>query len=194
MLDIVNDDKLAAAAMKKGFDNVFVMGRDIALISSSNIAEIRKLVSREQKSGRIIAVLGNNDEINRAVLRLKIDFILSPEHARKKDFADYRNSGLNHVLCREAAEKNIAVAFSLSDILRLDGEEQAMRLGRMTQNVRLCLKFKTPMILATFASSESELRTPHELVSFGMSLGMPRADAEKALNQISKIEKSDKNN
>jgi RNase P/RNase MRP subunit p30 len=43
------------------------------------------------------------------------------------------------------------------------------------------------MILATFASSESELRTPKELVSFGISIGMTRADAEKALDHMGKI-------
>ena len=187
MFDIVKDEKLAEKAKKKGFEDVFVMDKDINLISSGNLAEIRKIIAKEIKSGRPIAVLGNNDEINRAVLRLNIDFILSPEYIRRKDFPDYRNSGLNQVLCKEAAEKNISIAFNFSDILALSGEERAIRLGKMTQNVKLCMKFKVPMILATFASSESELRTPHELISFGISLGMFQVDAKKALNHIRNI-------
>jgi len=191
MFDIVNDGKLAAAARKKGFEDVFVMNKDITLISSGNISEFRKLISREKKSGGIIAVLGNDDELNRSVLRMDIDFLLSPENIRRRDFPDYRNSGLNHVLCKEAAEKNIAIAFNFSDILNLQGEDKSLRLGRMMQNVKLCLKFKVPMILATFASAESELRSPDEIISFGISIGMSRIDAEKALNQISKIKQKE---
>jgi RNase P/RNase MRP subunit p30 len=81
----------------------------------------------------------------------------------------------------------IAVAFNFSDILNLDNESKALRMGRMMQNVKLCKKFHVSMILATFASKESELRTPRELISFGVSIGMTEADAKKAINQIGKI-------
>ena len=185
MFDIIKNKDLASAARKKGFD-VLVLDEDIAVVSANKDSELRKKIAIERKSGKIVAVLGSDDEINRLALRLGIDFLLSPEFARKKDFFDYRNSGLNQVLCKEAAENNIAVAFNFSDILKLDKEEKAMRLGRMMQNVRLCRKFHVSMILATFASSESDLRTPKELISFGISIGMTRADAEKAINQTGK--------
>jgi len=187
MFDIIKNRNLADKARKKGFEDAFVIDEDIAIITESDIKELRKKILNERKTGRIIAVLGNNDEINRFVLKLNIDFILSPEYIRKRDFPDYRNSGLNQVLCAEAARSNIAIAFNFSDILHLSGEEKAIRLGRMMQNARLCRKFNVPMILATFASSEDELRIPEELISFGLSLGMSRIDAEKALNQIRKI-------
>ena len=186
MFDIIKNKGLVSAAREKGFD-VLVLDEDIAVVSADRDSELRKKIAHERKSGKIIAVLGSDDEINRLALRLGIDFLLSPEIARRKDFFDYRNSGLNQVLCKEAAENNIAVAFNFSDILNLDNETKALRLGRMMQNVRLCRKFHVPMILATFASSESELRTPRELVSFGISIGMTRADAEKALNHMGKI-------
>ena len=192
MFDIVKSRELVKHARGKGFEDFFAVDGDIVIVNEYDAEKLRKEISNARKKGRIVAVLGNNDEINKIAINCMADILLSPEFTRRRDFPDYRNSGLNQVLCREAARNNTAIGFNFSDILHLEGKDRALRLGRMIQNVRLCRKFHVPMILATFAETENELRTSDELISFGVSIGMPRNDAEKALAEI-KILKSGKN-
>jgi len=192
MFDIVKRKELVRHAHEKGFEDFFIVNEDILLISESDTKKLRKEILDARKKGQIVVVLGNNDLVNRFAIESKVDILLSPEFARKKDFPDYRNSGLNQVLCREAAENNVAIGINLSDILHLEGIEKSLRLGRIMQNVRLCIKFHVPVILATFAEIEAELRNSDELISFGISLGMSRKEAEDALIEIKrKIKKRD---
>lgn len=185
MIDIIKNKDLVEEVVNKGFEKALLIGEDsendIILIRARERSELRNKIMNARKTGKAIAVLGDNDDVNRFAIESKINIFLSPEFTRKTDFPDYRNSGLNQVTCKKARENNTAIAFNFSDILNLEGEARASRLGRMMQNVKLCRKFKVKMILATFANEKSELRTPKELMDFGISIGMTADDARKAL-------------
>ena len=185
MIDIIRNKDIVKEAISKGFETAFLIKEDdgdIILIRARERAELRNKIMNAKKLGKAIAVLGDNDDVNRFAAESKINLFLSPEFIRRTDFPDYRNSGLNQVLCKKAKENNVAIAFNFSDILNLKGEVRALRLGRMMQNVKLCRKFKVTMVIATFANEESELRTPKELMDFGISIGMTAEDSRKALN------------
>lgn len=125
--------------------------------------------------------LAYGKENNRKLLEnKKLDILVSPEKTRKKDFIHHRNSGLNHVLCKLAKKNNIAIGISFNDILK--SKERDKLIGRIMQNIRLCRKYKVKMVLASFATNKFEMRDAHDLMSFGICLGMNPGEAKKALN------------
>ena len=96
---------------------------------------------------------------NRKILEnRKVDVLVSPEKIAKNDYLHYRNSGLNHVLCKLAKKNNIAIGLNFNDVLHSKGEERARLLGRMMQNVRLCRKYRIMMIFASFARNFYDMR------------------------------------
>jgi len=82
-----------------------------------------------------------------------------------------RRSGLNQVLCKLAAKNNVAIGFDFSYLLNSSGKERARILGRMSQNVRFCKKYKVKMVFSSFARNKYELRSENYLKIFSKILG-----------------------
>src|SRR3989338_6414513 len=117
----------------------------------------------------------------------KVDILTSTENIDKQDSLHYRNSGLNHVLCKIAYKNNIAIAFNFNDLLKAKGIERSILIGRMSQNVRLCRKYKLITVLASFATAKLELKNTYDLKSFGILLGMTPKEAKESLSNINTI-------
>lgn len=129
--------------------------------------------------------------IRKALEDKNIDIVLIQNSTKLRDKVASRESGLNQVLCKLAHTNKIAIAFSFSDVL--NSKEKSKILGRMMQNVRLCRKYKVKMVLASFATNKWEMRSPKDLFSFGIILGMTGKEANESLNfkkkekEISKV-------
>ena len=54
-------------------------------------------------------------------------------------------------------------------------------LGRMMQNVKICRKYKTKMIVFSFAENKKEMRDVKDLISFGRVIGMTPGEAKKSV-------------
>ena len=137
------------------------------LIDSSE-KEARKIIAslRDKKEGKIVALVGGDDAFNRrAVESLKIDYLVSPERGVKKDSLKQRDSGINHVVAKMAAEKGIVVVVDFAEVAGLKGKDKALRLGRVIQNVKICRKAGCEVKIWG-SGDEKALR------SFGISLGM----------------------
>lgn len=144
------------------------------MIIKGDIEEIRKQIAKAK--GKII-VRGGDDDFNRKVFEMRgVDVLLSPEYGHKNDQLKQRDSGLNHVLCKIAAKNNIAIGIDLKN-LKKKGIEKAKWLGRVMQNIKLCRKSKTRMILFNNKMDEKETR------SFLLSLGMSTQQAKETLAQ-----------
>lgn len=158
------------------------------IIKTDNLGEMMKKVSSFHSKKLPVIVLGSTDEINRkAVEDKRVAVLLSPENSRKKDFIHWKNSGLNDVLCRLAARNNVAIGISASSVASCTGKERALRLGRIMQNVKVCRKCKTKILLASFARNENELFSPYELKSFGAVLGMTPSQIDESLEVAGEI-------
>lgn len=163
-----------------GFSNYM----KIETISASSKQELEKRISRSKSN--LVIVRGG--ELNRNILEnKKVDILIDAEKISKPDSLHYRNSGLNHVLCKLAYKHDIAIAFNFNDVLRFKGVDRSVLLGRMSQNVRLCRKYKLRMVLASFASNKFELKNLHDLISFGIVIGMTPSEARDSLIAVSKI-------
>ncbi len=125
-------------------------------------------------------ILGENENsIRKAAENKEIDILLIQD-SKAKDKLSSRDSGLNQVICKLAHENKIAIGFSFSEILK--SKEKHKILGRIMQNIRLCRKYKVKMVLASFANNKWEMRSPKDLFSFGIVLGMTGKEANDALN------------
>mgnify|MGYP001578923586 CR=1 FL=1 len=88
---------------------------------------------------------------------------------------------MNQVLLQLAHKNDTAIGFALQPLLAVKGEQRAMLMGRMMQNVRLCRKYKVRMVLCSFAEDLFDLRSASDLQSFGRVLGMTPGEAKEAL-------------
>ena len=184
--DLILNPKLREKAEKFGF-KAFHLDKTL-IIRTDNRNELMKKISSFSAKKLPIVILGSNDEINRMALEDKrVDMLLNPEETRRKDFMKWRNSGLNNVLCKLASQNDIKIGISFSSLNKLSPESKASRLGKIMQNIRLCRKYKTKMILATFAESEDDLLSSYEMKSLGLTLGMTPSQTNESLENAGEI-------
>lgn len=156
---------------------------NISLIEFDTRGDLKRKLSRERG---LRVVVGSKR--NRITVETKnVDVLLSPEKGVKKDSLHYRNSGLNHVICKLAKKNNIAIGFNFNDILTSGGLKRAEILGRMMQNVKLCRKYKLRMVIGSFARNKWEMRARNDLISFGIVLGMHPKEAGNSLKTADEI-------
>lgn len=183
MFDIawLNSDKakIEKKAKELGFENVFFVDEagkaDYILIKAQTKEELNNKIAKAK--GRKIIVLGSNDEVNRTALENEnVSILLSPEHTRQHDYMTYRNSGLNHVLCKIAHDNNIAIAVDFNELKRLKGKEKALKIGRIMQNIRLCRKYKVKIMILSLAKSPREMASIFDLKVLARTLGISKLE------------------
>jgi RNase P/RNase MRP subunit p30 len=141
---------------------------------------IASIASKKEK--KIIAVLGGDDSFNRrAIETLKINYLVSPERGLKKDTLKQRDSGLNHVVAKEAKKKGIKIIINFSEILSLKGKEKAIRLGKIIQNIKICRKAGCNIKIASLAKDKILSTGEKERMAFATSLGMSSVQAKAAV-------------
>jgi len=120
------------------------------IINTSNINEARKQIQKLKKENpsQQIIVKAQDDEFNRKILEIKeVNILLSPEIHNRKDKLKQRDSGLNEFLCKLAKENNISIGINISDINSLHQKQKAIILSRIIQNIKLCKRTNTKIIL-----------------------------------------------
>lgn len=121
---------------------------------------------------------------DRKVFERNRDIVVYNLEEQKRDYIHFRNSGLNQVLCKLAKKNNIAIAFNFNLVLNNEGIVKSQIIGRMMQNIKLCRKYKVNMIIGSFASKIKEMRSAHDLMSFGISIGMHPKEAKESLKYL----------
>ncbi len=146
------------------------------IIEIENLNEARKKTEKISSEGKIVAVKGRNIEFNRKILEMKNVNMLILYHKEKSDKLKQRDSGLNHILCKIAKEKNITIAIDFSEILGTQGRERAEVLARLIQNLKLIKKYKN-----SFKIINKSGRDNYDLRAFLHSLGIPTNMAKMAV-------------
>ena len=143
------------------------------LIITENPSLIREVKKHIPKA--LIYVQGGNLRVVRFAIESKVDAVICPEFGRK-------DSGLDHVLARLATKNEVAIGFSLAPLLRTTSYEKANILKFMIKNWKLVNKYKAPRFLTSSAESKWEVRSPKDLMSLGIALGMEIPQAKSSLN------------
>lgn len=143
------------------------------------LVQHKKVISAKNKS-KFIFVKAIED--NRfAFEKSRPSLVFSLEEAQPRDFMHQRGSGLNHILCRLAKENKVKIGFSFNSILNCNAMTRAQLLGRMQQNIKLCRKYKCKTVIASFAKTPYEMRSPKDLMAFFIELGMHQKEAKDSL-------------
>ncbi len=175
-----NEQEFATMAKRLGYDTLILLsenhGKTNTQINTQNRAEINciPLTILEPnvflKKKWFTPVCVQSSESDRAVAERGCSMMWGFEFLQHKDFTHQRGSGLNHVLCEIAQQKNIVIAFSLQHAIT--AKNPGIILGRMAQNIRLCQKYKVPVMIGSFARTPQEMRSPKDLQALFMELGL----------------------
>ena len=148
------------------------------MINTSNLNQVRKQIQeiKKKKEKQEIIIQAQDDEFNRKILENKhVDIITNLESHNKKDYMKQRDSGLNEILCKLAKKNNIKIGIFLEPIKSLPKKQKAIILARIKQNIILCKRTKTQIIIL-----DKEKFQKQEIISFFISLGASTIQAKQA--------------
>ena len=156
-------------------------------IKSTNIDEIRKNVNKFRNKALCISVIGGDLKVNRAVLEnIKIDALSRP-YLKRYD------SGINHILAKEAAYNNVAIELCFKDILKTYLAPRAKVISNFRDIYTLYRKFDFPLILSSRAESIFDIKTTHDFVSVFKQTGLTDEEIDKSFKTAENILEFNKN-
>ena len=134
-------------------------------ILNANSNEIRKIINKYRDKSNYISCLGGDLKINRSVCEsYRIDVLSRPYYKR-------RDSGMNHVLAKEAARNNVAIELCFRDILNNYLRYRANVISSFKEILMFHRKFKFPLILTTDSKSLYDVRSTRDILTFFKSIG-----------------------
>ena len=129
-------------------------------IKSNNINEIRKITNKFRNKSSCISVVGGDLKVNRATLEnVKID-VLSRPYLKRYD------SGINHVLAKEAVNNNVAIELCFRDVLRSYLAHRSKIISNFKDIYTLYRKYGFPLILSSRAESVYDIKTTQDFTAF----------------------------
>ncbi|KYK35676.1 MAG: hypothetical protein AYK18_02825 [Theionarchaea archaeon DG-70] len=138
--------------------------------------ELKKLVGVRREYD-VLLVKGYDLDLNRKAVQTKeVDILTHPEFNRK-------DSGFNHVMARLASKNNVAIEINFREILTSSKNTRSYICHNIRENIRLCKKFKVPLIISSGAVSHWQLKDPKILMSMGCLLDLELNEAKKALSE-----------
>jgi RNase P/RNase MRP subunit p30 len=185
MIDFVlpssNADGFMAIAKRLSIEGLCIVEENPRKIMGAYSAQILKKRSARQGD---LSVMIAPDDARLAIEKVRPDIIFCAENMPKSDFIHQRNSGLNHIVCTLARDYDIAIGFAFTSCL---GKYGARAMGRMSANIRMCRKYKVPMVIASLATDPMLMRTPEDLKSLFITIGMHPSEAKQAFETASRI-------
>ncbi|WP_297065736.1 Ribonuclease P protein component 3 [Thermococcus sp.] len=148
-------------------------GKVALLLITKKPSLIREVRGRNLRA--LIYVQGGDMRINRTAIEARVDALISPWLGRK----DY---GFDHTLAGMASRRGVAIGFSLAPLLRANPYERALTLRFMMKVWELTKKYRVPRFLTSSAENKWEVRSPRDLMSLGINIGMEIPEARASLN------------
>jgi ribonuclease P/MRP protein subunit RPP1 len=142
------------------------------LIETSKAADVRKEAVRNRKDYEIIAVRGLDESVNRAASETPEVDVLLPALGTGVDFKTAKFAGKN----------GVSVAFELTPLIHLSGEERGKAFSGMAENAKVVKRFGAPFVLCSGAMTEWDLRAPSELMAFGKAMGFEQHRIKESLS------------
>ena len=134
-------------------------------ILNANSNEIRKILNGYRNKSDYISCLGGDLKVNRSVCENRRIDVLSRPYYKRKD------SGMNHVLAKEAQRNNVAIELCFRDILNNRLKYRARVISSFKEIMMFHRKFKFPLILTTDSKSIYHIRSTRDIAAFFRSIG-----------------------
>jgi RNase P/RNase MRP subunit p30 len=165
-------------------------GYNCSLAIYSGIICPHKDVQKSRNKADFV-IVNDTENIRETVEKDRPDVLFGMESQKKRDYMHQRNSGINQVVCDIANSKNVAFGFSFKQIL--EARNKHILLGRIMQNLRLCKKYNSKIIFASFAEKPYQMRSGRDLAAFLSVTGINGKDAKISLAELgSVIERNNK--
>ena len=147
-------------------------------IYARNKEDLRNNIQKFREKEDVLIVNGGNLKINRAACEdPRIDILAHPYKKR-------RDSGINHILAKKAAENEVAIELSIDPIIKTKFSLRAKMISHFRQIIKLHRKFEFPIIISSNAYSKYDLRTPNDIIALAQCIGMSEKEAEDSLSKI----------
>lgn len=142
-----------------------------AIIKADNASDVDTIARKIRNSAEILMVHGGDYEINRAACESSlIDVLCHPELGRK-------DSGLDHICMRAAADNNVAIEINLREIIESYKRKRVYILSAIKKNVKLAKKYGAKIVTASGAVNKWGLRSGRDLAAFAYILGLDLGEA-----------------
>jgi len=113
---------------------------------ASSPQELQKL-TKIRREYDVLFVKGGDISLNRkAVETPEVDVLLHPELGRL-------DSGLNHIMAKLANKNNVAIEVDFREILLSSKNTRSHILSKISDNIRLSIKYRVPLIICSGACS-----------------------------------------
>ena len=156
-------------------------------IKSTNINEIRKITNKYRNKASCISIVGGDLKVNRAVVEnVKVDVLSRP-------YLNRFDSGLNHILAKEALNNNVAIELCFKDVLRTYLSHRAKAISNFKDIYVLYRKFDFPLILSSRSESVFDVRTTQDFISFFKQSGLTDEEINKSFETSKGILEFNKN-
>ena len=156
-------------------------GEFILIDTNGNEKEARRIVDSLKRKKITMGIVGYDDAFNRRVVEtIKINYLVNPERIikDKRDTLKQRDSGLNHVVAKEATKKGVAIVIDFDYIKSLSKKDATIVISRIMQNIKICRRAKCPIKIM----SESE--DNKGLEAFGFSIGMSSQQVKEGIWKV----------
>ena len=165
-------DKKQSLPSIEGFE-VF---RGVELVEE-NPSKLHSLIGKFRNSTDVLIIHGGSEAVNRAgVENPRVDILNHP--------AFDRNSGLNQVLAKAAAENDVAIGINLRPFLHSRGSRRIRILSDLKANLELARKYEVSLVLCSDAMSCFDLRSPMEVLAFAEVCGLEEGEALDAISTV----------
>ncbi len=139
-------------------------------IRNSNSNEFRGVINKFRNKTNYISCTGGDLKLNRSSLEsYKLD-VLSRPYFRRHD------SGINHVLAKEAVKNEVAIELCFRDILKNYLKYRANVIANFKEILMFHRKFGFPLILTTGSKSVYDIRSTRDIIAFCRALGFTDAE------------------
>ncbi|MFA5020104.1 MAG: hypothetical protein WC533_03310 [Candidatus Pacearchaeota archaeon] len=146
---------------------------DKIIISEKNLTKIKDLINKADEK-EIVLIAGDEKFNKKAVESLEFNFLVFSDY-KEKNRLKQRSSHLDSVLCRQAAKKEIAFGFDISFLRNKDEKQKSDYLGRLIQDIKLCMKYKAKFVLVNANGDK------HDIFAFLLTLGASTIIAKYAV-------------
>ena len=143
-------------------------------VVAANVNELRRGIDRFRGRAAVLAVHGGDEAINRAACEDgRVDVLAHPQEGR--------SPGINHVIARLAADRGVAIEFSLFPLVHGRGGARVRALSAFRANFALVRKYGAPYVITSGALSSYDLRDVRGAIAVAGLFGMREADAVRGL-------------
>lgn len=154
-------------------------------LENSTIGTINNL----KKDFDITIGLGGLNKINRFLLeQTQINFIQDPQNTLfkpKMDFIHHFNSGMNHILCQFAKDKQIGLIETLN-FTYSSKKYIPKEIGRINQNIKFARKYKIPTLINFIVKYPQQIKSIIELQGIMSLFDMSTTQKQESIKILEK--------